>query len=128
MAVPEFFWHCSRDSEIIGSNILEVFMSLSLCRRNAPNYWQNDGLLETFFPSIIWSLVTLCDTLITFRENYWLLRLIWRFSKSVSEYESVFWICAWIIIYDKNSILKFHLPCHIEDFKVIVFSVTKHLV
>ena len=49
MAVPEFLWHCSRDSEVIGYEILEVFMSLSLCWRNAPNYRQNDGLLETCF-------------------------------------------------------------------------------
>ena len=51
------------------------------------------------FPSIIWSLATLSDTLITFRENHWLLRLIWRFSESVFEYESVFRICVWIIIH-----------------------------
>ena len=51
------------------------------------------------FPSRSWSLATLCDTLITFSENHWLLRLIWRFSESVSEYESVFGICVWIIIY-----------------------------
>ena len=49
MAVPEFYWHCSRDSEVIGSDILEVLPSLSLCRRNAPNYQQNDGRLETCF-------------------------------------------------------------------------------
>ena len=49
MEVPEFLWHCSRDSEVIGSVILEVLLSLSLCRRNAPNYRQNDGLLETCF-------------------------------------------------------------------------------
>ena len=49
LAVPEFLWHCSRDSEVTGSDILEVFISLSLCRRIAPNYRQNDGLLETYF-------------------------------------------------------------------------------
>ena len=49
IAVPEFLWHCSRDSGDIGSDILEVFMSLSLCQRNAPNYGQNDGHLETCF-------------------------------------------------------------------------------
>ena len=47
MAVPEFYWLCSRDSEVIGSDILEVSLSLSLCRKNAPNYRQNDGFLET---------------------------------------------------------------------------------
>ena len=51
------------------------------------------------FSSIIWSLATLYDTLITLRENHWLLRLIWRFSESVSEYESVFQMCVWITIH-----------------------------
>ena len=36
MAVP--VCHCSRDSEVIGSDILKVLLSLSLCRRNAPKY------------------------------------------------------------------------------------------
>ena len=27
MAVPEFLWHCSRDSEAIGSDILEVLLT-----------------------------------------------------------------------------------------------------
>ena len=49
MAVPEFLWHCSRDSEVIGSDILEVLIILSLCRRNALNYRQNEGLLEACF-------------------------------------------------------------------------------
>ena len=99
MEVPEFLWHCSRDSEIIASDILEVLLSLSSCRRNVPNYRQNDGLLETCFTVNICSLATLCDILITIRENHWLLRLIWRFSESMSEYESVFRICVWIIIH-----------------------------
>ena len=47
------------------------------------------------FLSIVWSLGTLCVTLITFRENHCLL----RFSESVSEYESVFQICVWKIIH-----------------------------
>ena len=50
MVVPEFYWHCSRDSEVIGSDILEVLLSLLLCWKNASNYRQNDGLLETCFP------------------------------------------------------------------------------
>ena len=49
MAVPEFLWHCSRDSEVIGSDILKVLLSLSLFRRNAQNYRQNDRLLDTCF-------------------------------------------------------------------------------
>ena len=47
--VPEYLWYWSRDSEIIGSDILEILLSLSLFRRNAPNYRQNDGFLETCF-------------------------------------------------------------------------------
>ena len=43
------------------------------------------------------------DTFITIRENHWLLRVIWSFLKSTSEYESVFRICAWIIIHYLNS-------------------------
>ena len=38
--------HCS---EVIGSDILEVLLSLPLCLRNTPNYQQNGGLLETCF-------------------------------------------------------------------------------
>ena len=57
------------------------------------------------FLSIIWLLATLCNTLITFRENHWLLRLIWRFSESVSEYESVFRTCVWIMIHQNNKCL-----------------------
>ena len=49
MEVPEFLWQCSRDTEVIGSDILEVLLSLLLCRRKVPNYRQNDGLLETCF-------------------------------------------------------------------------------
>ena len=49
MLVPKFLCHCSRDSEVIGSDILEVLIILSLCRRNALNYRQNDGLLEACF-------------------------------------------------------------------------------
>ena len=49
MKVSKYLWHCLRDLEIIGSDILEVLLSLSLCRRNALNYRQNDGFLETCF-------------------------------------------------------------------------------
>ena len=49
--------------------------------------------------SINWLLTTPCDTLIKLGENHLLLRVIWRFYKSASEYESVFRICAWIIIH-----------------------------
>ena len=42
------------------------------------------------FSSIISLLATRCDTLITVRENHWLLRVIWSFSESMTEYESVF--------------------------------------
>ena len=63
------------------------------------------------FPSIIWTLATVCDTLITFREKLWLLRLIWRFSGSVSEYEPVFRVCVWIIIHAKISFLIWRRNC-----------------
>ena len=92
MAVPEFLWHCSRDSEVIGSDILDVFMSLSLYRRNAPNYRQNDRLLETCFSV---NNLIVGNSLRYFNAN---LRLIWRFSEPVSEYESVFRMFVWIII------------------------------
>ena len=72
------------------------------------------------FLSIIWLLATLCNTLITFRENHWLLRLIWRFSESVSEYESVFRICLWIIIH-KFELLSEQLKGNIY---VLIFSET----
>ena len=52
------------------------------------------------FPSIIWSLATLCDTLITIRENHWLLRLIWRFSESVFR----MWICVSNVCLNNNSL------------------------
>ena len=46
------------------------------------------------FSSIISLLATRCDTLITVRENHWLLRVIWSFSESMTEYESVFRMCV----------------------------------
>ena len=46
---PEFLLDCSRDSEVIGSDILEDLVSWPLCRRNASNYRQSDGLFETCF-------------------------------------------------------------------------------
>ena len=49
--------------------------------------------------------VTLYGILITVWENHWLLRITWSFFKSVSEYESVFRICVWIIIHEKFSSL-----------------------
>ena len=74
--VPEYLGHWSRDSEIISSDILQVSLRLSLCQRNAPNYRPNNEFLEGFFWSINWLLATFCDTLITIRENHWLLRII----------------------------------------------------
>ena len=47
--VPEYLGHWSRDSEIISSDVLQVLLRLSLCRRNAPNYRQNNEFLEIFF-------------------------------------------------------------------------------
>ena len=55
---------------------------------------------RVIFSSIIWLLATLCDTLKTIRKNHWLLRIIWSFSESVSEYKSVFRICVWLLIYE----------------------------
>ena len=49
MTVPEFLWHCSRNSEIIKLFIWEVSLNLTWCRRNAPNYQENDGFLENCF-------------------------------------------------------------------------------
>ena len=45
----EFLWYCLRDSEFIGFDIFELLLSLLLARRNAPNYRQDGGLLETCF-------------------------------------------------------------------------------
>ena len=47
--VPEYVRHWYHDSKIISSNILQVLLRLSLCRRNASNYRQNDKFLETCF-------------------------------------------------------------------------------
>ena len=55
------------------------------------NFWR------LVFLSIIWSWARLCDTLVRIREDHWLLRLILSFSESMSEYESVFRTCVWII-------------------------------
>ena len=57
------------------------------------NFWR------LFFLSINWLLATLCDTLITIRESHCLLRIIWSFSKPVSDHKCVFRICIWLIIY-----------------------------
>ena len=100
MVVPELLWHCSLDSEVF---YFGSFTEFDVMSEECLEFW-------LVFPSIIWSLATLCDTLITFRKNHWLLKVIWRFSESVSEYESVFRICVWIIIHKKTSpsFLKFY--------------------
>ena len=99
MEVPELLWHCSIDWEVIGSDIVQKFYWA--CGDVGETPWIIGKMTDFWrlaFSSIIWSLATLCDTLITFRENHWLVRLIWRFSESVFEYESVFRICVWIRI------------------------------
>ena len=144
MEIPEFLWHCSRDSEILKFFILEfhwvwrdvggmppiikkmtdfwkivldstqswecvdggLWVSLALLTwLRSYRFWYfrsfDDLVVMSEKRPVIWSLTTLCDTLITFRENHWLLRLIWRFYESVSEYESVFQIGVWIIIHIK---------------------------
>ena len=53
--VPENLGHGHRDSEIRSSDTLEVLLTLSLCWMNAPNYRQNDGLLETC--PWVWSML-----------------------------------------------------------------------
>ena len=53
--VPENLGHGHRDSEIRSSDTLEVLLTLSLCWMNAPNYRQNDGLLETY--PRVWSML-----------------------------------------------------------------------
>ena len=73
------------------------FTELVAMSEKRPELWAKWGTFgDLFFRQ---SLATLCDTLIIFREKHWLLRLIWRFSESLSEYESVFQICVWIIIH-----------------------------
>ena len=55
-------------------------------------------------------LATLYHTLMTIRQNHWVLGIIWSFSKSASDYDSAFWICVWIIIHkfslDNNQFTK----------------------
>ena len=79
------------------------------------NFWR------LVFLSINWLLATLCDTLITIRENHWLLRIMWRFSKSVSECESVLRICVWLIIHTHFPIKSF------RNCNVVFVKVSKHL-
>ena len=88
MEVPQYLWHWSRDPEIIGSDILDVLLSLSLCRRNAPNYWQNDGLLETCLSV---NNLVVGNSLPYFNNNYRKLLVAKANMK-------VFWICVWIWI------------------------------
>ena len=95
MEVPEFLWHCSRDSEVIGSDILEVLLSLSLCRRNAPNYRQNDGLLETCFSG---KNLIVGNSLRYFNN-------IWRKSLVAKANMKIFGICVWIWICVSNMYL-----------------------
>ena len=67
----------SRDSEITGSDILEVLFRLSLNRRNTPNYWQNDDeFLEIYFFVNNLAVGNSLRYFIRSRENHWLLRLI----------------------------------------------------
>ena len=57
----------------------------------------NDGFPETCFQVNKLVVGNSFDILITTGENHLLLRATWNFLKSLSEYESVFRICVWII-------------------------------
>ena len=76
------------------------------------NFWR-----LVFLP-IIWLWATLCDTSIRIRENHGLLRLKSSFSESMSEYESVFRICVWIIIHHKTLVANpstLHRICFLNE-------------
>ena len=103
--IAEYLGHWSRYSEIAPSYILKVLLRLLLCLRNAPNYRQNEKFRETFFSSITWLLRTLFRY---FNKNQ-RKPLASKASESVSEYESVFRICAWIIIHKTITINFFWL-------------------
>ena len=91
MEVPEFLWHCSRDSDI-GSDILEVLLSLLLCRRKAPNYRKNDWLFETCFSV---NNLVVGNSLRYFNNNK-------RKSLVAKANMRVFRICVWIWICVSN--------------------------
>ena len=76
MELPEFLWHCSRDSEVIGSGILEVYLASCHVEETPLIIAKMTDFWRLIFPSIILSLATVCDTLTTIRENHWWLRLI----------------------------------------------------
>ena len=76
MELPEFLWHCSRDSEVIGSDILEVYLASCHVEETPLIIAKMTDFWRLIFPSITLSLATVCDTLTTIRENHWWLRLI----------------------------------------------------
>ena len=99
MVVPEFYWHCSRDSEVIGSDILEVLLSLSLCRRNAPNYRQNDGLLETCFSGKNF----IVGNSLRYFNNIWRKSLVAKANMKVFRIRVWIWICVSNMCLNNNS-------------------------
>ena len=93
--------HWSRDSETAGFFDFANILRLSLSRRNTQIIDKITNFWRLVFASINCLLATLCNSLITIRENHWLLRIVWSFSESVSEYKSVSNMClynnSWII-------------------------------
>ena len=58
MELPEFLWQCSGDLEITKSFIFEILLSFTWCRRNTPNYQENDGFLENGFR--LYTMIKVC--------------------------------------------------------------------
>ena len=77
-------------------NKICAFESTALLKPLKPRSW-----LPTFYAKPrSWLLAP--SQFIRIRKNHWLVRLISSFSESVCEYESVFWVCVWIIIHQET--------------------------
>ena len=68
--------HWSRDSETAGIFDFARYTQVVVISEKHPNYRQITNFWRLVFASINCLLATLCNSLITIRENHWLLRII----------------------------------------------------
>ena len=107
MEVPELLRHCSRDSETNKYFNLEVSLSLTLCRSNAPNYQENDQFLENCFRLFycwkfhwIWRDVGGTPGIIKKIKGFWKILLgFWQCWKWV---DRIFWVSLTMLTWLRN--------------------------
>ena len=98
MKFPEFVWHCSRDSEIITIFILDLWLSLTWCRRNDPNCQENERFMEncfslwTMLKVFRWSLLSFFgrNSQVLTLKFHWVCRDVGRMPRIISK-KTYFW-------------------------------------